>query len=64
MNKSEAKVQIVREWLNRPVDQRTESEAAAFSLSHAHASSPFAFKCSGDRYQVIMGWLSPHIKKN
>lgn len=61
MKQEDAKRAILQEWRNLQEDQRTETAAVSLSLSHAHVNSPFAFKCSGDPYQVIMGWLEPHI---
>ena len=55
MKQDEAKALVIREWSTLPVSQRkTESQAASFAMA---IKDRYDFKCSGDRYQVIKGWL-------
>ena len=61
MNIESAKVMILREWMSRPADKRKESDASIFSIEHAHPEAPYQFRCSGDKYQRIMGWISNYI---
>jgi len=53
MKKEEARMSILREW-SAQVDK---SNPAAFAMRMAEA---YRFRCSGDRYQVVMGWLRYH----
>ena len=52
---------IIREWMSLPRDERrTADQAAAFA---ARATNKHLFRCSGDRSQRILVWLSPRIGK-
>jgi hypothetical protein len=53
---------IIREWMSLPRDKRaTQEQAAAFAMK---AIEKHEFRCSGDRQQRIMAWLSPRIKRS
>jgi hypothetical protein len=55
MTQDEAKAEILRAWRALPADERrTDHQAAAFAMKLA---GEYRFRCSGDRYQVIKGWL-------
>jgi len=59
MEKDEAEKRIVSEWLELAAEERaTEHQATVFALKK---SQQYTFRCKGDRYQSIMGWLSTHI---
>jgi len=59
MLKDDAKREMVRLWLSLPPDERrTEQQAAMFAMAH---KDRFNFKASGDRYQVVKGWLLGHL---
>ncbi len=55
MNQAQAKAEVLRVWRALPADQRsTEAQAAQFAM----AQYPnYLFRCAGDRYQVIKGWV-------
>jgi hypothetical protein len=58
----DARRAIIREWMSLPRDKRaTEEQAAAFAMK---AIEKHEFRCSDDRQQRIMAWLSPRIKKS
>lgn len=51
----DAKREILGRWRALPSsERRTEQQAAVFAMGVAHE---YNFRCSGDRYQVIKGWL-------
>ena len=55
MKQAEAKALIIQEWSILSESQReTDSQAAAFAMA---IKDKYHFRCSGDRYQVIKGWL-------
>jgi hypothetical protein len=59
MKQEDAKAAIIREWMALSFNERqTESQAASFAMQ---IKDRYAFKCSGDRYQVIKGWLQRHL---
>lgn len=58
MLKDEARDAIVREWLARPASDRTQPNAVIFA---ADAMQRYRFKCKGDPFQHIMGWIAGHI---
>jgi hypothetical protein len=59
MKQDEAKSAIVDAWLRLPTQERaTEHQASVFALKKAQECS---FRYKGDRYQIIMSWLSSHI---
>jgi hypothetical protein len=42
-----------------PVAERqTDDQAAAYAMK---IKDRYPFKCSGDRYQVVKGWLQNHL---
>jgi hypothetical protein len=54
---------ILSEWRRLPESERqTERQLAAFAMGMANNPDYF-FKCSGDRYQHIMGYLSHHTSR-
>lgn len=63
MKQEDAKRNIISEFLKLPEQERTETEAVLISFKHSGSDSLFPFKCSGDKHQAIMGWLTPYIKK-
>jgi hypothetical protein len=58
MTTEQAKAKILSEWHALPAtDRADEQKKAAFAQNMAQK---YKFRCSGDPYQHIMGWL----KKN
>jgi hypothetical protein len=63
MKLEEAKPLIVKEWLKRPVEQRTENDLLAFyGQLQTEDLYLLSFKCSGDKYQRMKSILKGHIK--
>jgi hypothetical protein len=61
MKKDEAMRQVVAQWLALPPAERaTEAQAAQFAM---RIKDDYQFRCSGDRYQVIKGWLQARLFK-
>jgi len=58
MKQEDAKSIIVSKYLQLSTDERTENAAECLSFECVDSIN---FKCSGDKHQVIMGWLTPHI---
>lgn len=59
MKKDEAKQLILAQWLTLPPpERRTEEQAAQFAMRIKDA---YAFRCCGDRYQVIKGWCQARL---
>jgi hypothetical protein len=59
MLKADAQKEIEAAWLRLPADEhRTETQAFMFAMK---MKGEYRFKCSGDRYQVIMGWLRRYV---
>ncbi|MBA9063903.1 hypothetical protein GGQ91_003304 [Methylobacterium fujisawaense] len=57
----DAKREAVRRWRELPLsERRTDEQAAAFAMK-LHHSGELRFRCSGDPYQHIKGWLQ-HAK--
>jgi hypothetical protein len=55
MLKDEARAAIVHEWLSLPTSSRaTEHQAFLFAIA---AKERYRFRCNGDPYQHIKGWL-------
>jgi hypothetical protein len=60
MKKQDALASILATWWRLPPSQReTEAQLTAFAMRMARDPG-YAFKCSGDRYQHVMGYLSSH----
>lgn len=59
MLKSEAERRAVVDWMRLPAkDRATEQQAAIFAMQ---AARDLSFKCSGDRYQHVKGWLLSRV---
>jgi hypothetical protein len=59
MTQADAKNLIMREWLQLPNSSRkTGDQAALFAMQ---LKDKYPFHCSGDRYQVIKGWLQNRL---
>lgn len=55
MLKADAQKAIEAEWMRLPSeDRKTEHQAFMFAM---RIKDEYRFKCSGDKYQVVMGWL-------
>jgi hypothetical protein len=55
MTQDEARQAILAEWAALPLVKRiSEHQAAVFAIK---AMQRFEFRCFGDRYQTIKGWL-------
>ncbi len=55
MTQEEARRLILIEWHRLPLEERsTESQAAEFALK---VFSKYDFRCAGDPYQTVKGWL-------
>ncbi|MCX7358393.1 MAG: hypothetical protein NT015_09670 [Alphaproteobacteria bacterium] len=62
MLKDDARDAVVREWLALPRASRaTEHQAFLFAIA---AKERFRFRCSGDPYQHIKGWLMEHVGRD
>ena len=60
MKKEQTLQAILAEWRRLPESERqTEIQLVAFSMGMANDPDYF-FRCSGDRYQFIMGYMSRH----
>jgi hypothetical protein len=60
LKQEEALQAILAEWRRRPAAERqTETQLAAFALEMAN-NPDYLFRCSGDRYQLVIGYLSLH----
>ena len=56
MKQEDAKAEILREFRALPEDQRkSKSDRLPFAMQ---MYQKYDFKYSGDRYQIIMAWLS------
>jgi hypothetical protein len=60
VKKEESLQAILDEWRRLPEAEKTENHAAGFAMQMANE---YQFRCSGDRYQVIMGFLSRHLSR-
>lgn len=59
VKKEEAMRDVVAQWLALPPAERTtEAQAAQFAM---RIKDDYQFKCSGDRYQIIKGWLQKRL---
>lgn len=59
MTKEEARLACIRDWMALPPDERrTEHQAAVFAM---RIKDRYAFRASGDKYQVVKGWLQRHL---
>jgi hypothetical protein len=58
MKKDEALHRILLRWKLQPESERAEANVASFAMQ---MSREYHFRCSGDRYQFIMGTLSAHL---
>lgn len=59
MRQNEAREAILAEWLALPpVERQSEHQAASFAMKKL---SQYQFRCIGDRYQRIKGWLLAHL---
>ena len=55
MKQEEAKRLILHDWRSLPREERnTELQAAEFAL---RIMDRYPFRCRGDRYQVVKGWV-------
>jgi hypothetical protein len=55
MKQEEAKQLILHEWLSLPREERrTDRQAAEFAM---RVKDQYPFRCSGDHYQVVKGWV-------
>lgn len=60
MKKEDALRAILDAWRQLPQSERqTEGQLVAFAMKMAHDPA-YAFRCSGDPYQHVMGHLSHH----
>ncbi|UHC20450.1 hypothetical protein LRS73_35555 (plasmid) [Methylobacterium currus] len=57
MTKDEAKREALRRWRQLPPAERQTDEQAAQFAMRLHHSGELRFRCSGDPYQHIKGWL-------
>ena len=58
MTQEEARRLIIAKWRRLPKEQRqTENDAAAFAMKCTYDETVNGFRCSGDKYQRIEGWL-------
>lgn len=56
--------EIIREWLRRPGDQRTENDVLAFYGELARDRPDLlAFRATGDKYQTLQSILRRHISR-
>ncbi len=62
MKQNDAKRQIIQLWAKRDRDKLTRLDVLGFyaELGKDHPEL-LKFKYSGDKYQVIMAWLSGYI---
>jgi len=61
MNKEEVLRGILGEWRRLPEsERRTEDQCAAFAMKMANDPN-YSFRCRGDRYQEIMGYMRYNI---
>jgi hypothetical protein len=56
---NKARRAIIREWMSLPSEKRRTVEQAADFCRKANEKHDF--RCSGDREQRIMAWLTPRI---
>ena len=55
ITKAHAQELILAEWRALPIaDRQTEHQAVMHAMK---VKDVYRFRCSGDRYQVIKGWL-------
>jgi hypothetical protein len=60
LKQEEALRAILAEWRRLPAAERQrEGQLAAFAMGMAH-NPAYEFRCSGDRYQHIMGYMTRH----
>ena len=60
VNKEEALHAILAEWRRLPEPERqTEVQLVAFAMGVAN-NPEYSFRCSGDRYQVVMAYMGRH----
>ncbi len=57
IKKEEAQSIVVREWLQLPEEKRSDEEATIFAIKIANRQD-LLFRTTGDRYQVVKGWLN------
>ena len=61
MKREEALRSIRAEWQRLPESER-QTEAQLFAFAVKMANDPdYWFRCTGDRYQDIMGYMGRHI---
>jgi hypothetical protein len=61
MKKEDALQAILAAWRSLPEGERqTESQLVAFAMKTAH-DPEYSFRCSGDRYQHVMGYLNWNV---
>jgi hypothetical protein len=59
MKQEAAKRLILEEWRSLPREERnTERQAAEFAM---RIKDQYPFRCHGDRYQVIKGWVQDSL---
>ena len=60
MKQEEALRAILAEWRRLPESERkTEAQLVAFAMGMAN-NPDYSFRCSGERYQHVMGYMSRH----
>ena len=63
MLKAEAETRIVTEWSHyiaeNPIFRPTTVDALSFFVVHLQQNCPhlLKFRCAGDKWQVVKGWL-------
>ena len=65
MRQEEARKLITEEWLARPDSERTDGNVFPFFADLERTRKHLLkFRCAGDRYQRIRGWLNPYIQES
>lgn len=63
MTQEEAKKLIIKEWLDRPASERTANLVLAFYGELEQTKKHLLkFRCPGDKYQRLQGWLKPYTE--
>jgi hypothetical protein len=61
MIKAHVRRLVISEWLSLPREKRTTKlQAVEFAL---RATKRYQFKCDGEPYREIVGWVSLHVGK-
>ena len=64
IKQADAKQAIRQLWFKRDKDKRTLFDILAFYIElEKEQSELLHFKCSGDKYQAVRGWLEPYIEQ-